>query len=483
MTDHTLAATEAAVVAMVGKAYMPPETMASAPEVTIEADKFEFDADFQTKITTHVLRDQDFMRKVAHLIKPEYFDNAGEAAIVNMALRFFAKFNSVPSPVTATALFKMDRESKVIRDDTRGIALDAMRAVYSNSADVGSSAFVAERVAEFARHQAVTQAILQSVDLLEKKQFDRIEEKIKIAVGVGINADSGEYDYFAKIEERTQERADRKLGIAPPTGITTGHTALDNLLYHKGWGRKELSVLLGGAKSGKTTGLVNFARAGALAGKKVLYVTLEVSAKILAERLDAAISDTYVKELLDRMHEVNGKIRMATPKDGCLKIHEFPSGSFTPNMLRALIERYKSPAIMPDGSVRDSIIFDLIVVDYADIMAPNQRTQDSIENSKSVYLDLRAIAFEENVAMLSATQGNRAGASATVLKAEHIADDYNKVRTVDIMISINMTDEERAEGICRLFFAASRNQEGGFTVFIKQDLAKMQFITSIVRVE
>jgi replicative DNA helicase len=70
-----------------------------------------------------------------------------------------------------------------------------------------------------------------------------------------------------------------------------------------------------------------------------------------------------------------------------------------------------------------------------------------------------------------------------VLKGEHVADDYNKVRTVDIMISINVTEEERANGEARLYFAASRNQEGGFTIFIKQELAKMKFIASIVRIE
>jgi replicative DNA helicase len=139
--------------------------------------------------------------------------------------------------------------------------------------------------------------------------------------------------------------------------------------------------------------------------------------------------------------------------------------------------------MMPDGSVAPPIQFDIVIVDYADIMAPDFRTQDTIENSKSVYLALRALAAEENVAMLTATQGNREGSKAVVLKGEHVADDYNKVRTVDIMISINVSDEERANGEARLYFAASRNQEGGMTVFIKQDLSRMKFIASIVRIE
>lgn len=456
---------------------------AASPLAAVGTDKFEFDAEFQTKVATHVLRDMEFMRKVGHLIKPEYFEHAGEAAMVNLALRFYAQFGALPSLIAARDWFKQDLAKKIIRADIRDAAVTAFKAIFAASADLANGNYVAERVAEFARHQAMSQAILASVDLLGRKQFDQIEEKIKLAVGVGIHVDSGEYDYFAKIDERTQERSDRKMGLLPETGITTGHLMIDNLLYHRGWGRRELSVILGGPKSGKTTALIHFARAASLAGKNVLYVTLEVAAKIISERLDASISNTLIKELLDHMHDVRGKVKALMPRAGALKIHEFPSGTFTPKMLRHLIERYKSPAMAIDGSVRPAIRFDLVVVDYADIMAPNVRTQDAIENSKSVYLDLRAIAFEENVAMLSATQGNREGARASVLSGLHVADDYNKVRTVDIMISINITDEERSLGEARLYFAASRNQEGGFVIFIKQCLAKMQFIESIIRVE
>lgn len=94
----------------------------------------------------------------------------------------------------------------------------------------------------------------------------------------------------------------------PPQGITTGHTAIDQLLYHRRWGKKELSVILGDAKSGKTTALINFTKTASLAGKNVLYVTCGVAAKIISERLDATMSDTELKNLMDKMHEVSGKI-------------------------------------------------------------------------------------------------------------------------------------------------------------------------------
>lgn len=478
---------EESVVAMVGARFSGtpslPDTLVAPPEYTLGAERFEFDEEFQTKVATHCVRDLEFMRKVGHLVKPEYFENLGEAAIVNMAQRFYQKYRSLPNAVTMKELFKEDLTAKIITADVKPVAAGAFRVVYQSDADLGNSDFYAEKVATFARHQAMSQTILNSVDWLTHKKFDKIETAVKAACNVGINSDGEEYDYYARIGERTQKRSDRRMGIGPPTGVTTGLLKLDELLYHKGWGKKELSVILGGAKSGKTTALINFAKAASLAGKNVLYVTLEVAAEIISDRLDASITDTEIKLLLDRMHDVKTKVEAITARSGALKIHEYPSGTFTPSQLEALIERYKSPVFMPDGTIRPAIQFDMVVVDYADIMAPDHRTNDPIENSKSVWLALRAIAFKENVAMLSATQGNREGARSTVLKAEHIADDYNKVRTVDILISINITDEERAASEARLYFAASRNQEGGFTIFIKQNLAKMKFIESIVRVE
>lgn len=469
--------------AMTGAGHTPAPASASSPEVLFGDEKFEFDSEFQTKVAIHAMRNLDFMRKIGHLLRPEYFENAGEGAMVNIALRYYKQYGTVPTVLAAKDFFASDLNAKVIRSDIKSAAMEAFKTCFLPGADLSDGTYIAEKVAEFARHQAISATILQSVELLGNKQFDKIAKSVKAACEVGINTNGEEYDYFDRIDERTAERADRLAGKLPPTGITTGHKLIDELLYHKGWGRKELSVILGGAKAGKTTFLINCAKAASLAGFNVLYVTCEVASRIIAERMDATMSDIEVKNLMTRMHDVAGKVKLTIPRAGKIKFAEYPSGTLTPSMLRALIETYKSPRMNPDGSVREPIQFDLIVVDYADIMAPDFRTQDSIENSKSIYLALRAIASEENVAMLSATQTNREGMKSTVATATHVADDINKVRTVDIMISINITDEERANGEARLYFAASRNQAGGFTIFIKQELEKMKFIASIIRVE
>lgn len=464
MSDELQIAEDAAVKAL-AHAY------GASTEVE-EVEKFDFDAEFQTKIAAHTVRDLDFMRRAAHLVRPEYFENVGEAALVNIALKFFQTYQSVPDAATMVTLLKEARESGILKGETMEAAKGVFRPLYASPLVGGN--YAAEKVAEFSRHQAVTRALLASVEQLGKKGgFEKIDDLMGKALSVGINEDGDEYDYWDKIVDRTEERVERAAGKLPPQGITTGNIRFDDLLYHKGWGKKELSIIMGGAKAGKTTALIGFAKAASLAGKNVLYVTLEVSAKIISERLDASISDTEMRELAKSIHDVRTKVQALQKRAGKLKIHEFPSGTFSPAMLRRLIERYKSKGIK----------FDLIVIDYADLMAPDFRYNDAIENSKGVYTGLRAVAFEEDVAMLSATQTNREGFKSSVAKAEHVAEDFNKIRIADLVISINITEEERANNEARLYFAASRNQESGFTIFIKQNVAKMKFMESILRIE
>ncbi len=155
---------------------------------------------------------------------------------------------------------------------------------------VTDKAFVEEKVVEFARKQAVSNAIVNSVPDLEAGNYAKIEARIKEAIAVGLNEEGVGYDFFAQALNRKLARIEKLTGKVPPTGITTGCKELDDLLYHRGWGRKELSLLMGGAKAGKTQALIHFGRIASFAKYNVLYVTLEVGKDIIADRLDASIS-------------------------------------------------------------------------------------------------------------------------------------------------------------------------------------------------
>lgn len=431
--------------------------------------KYEFDTAFQTKIAAMVCRDPRFVQRTDGLVEPAYFENQAEAQLVNLALEYYRKYKRIPAD---TNIFKQCIREAVTTGKLRtadvATMIPAMTRLWSE--DISDRDFVVDEVANFARYQALVQAFTESVGKLDLRDFKSIEKKISKALATGAHHDSLAYDLKKEIESRTSERKDIVAGTRAPAGITTGYPALDECLYHGGWGRGELAVLMGGAKAGKTGNLMQFGINAATAGKNVLYFTLEVSAKILGARADANISNTAFKDLKSNIIAVHDKVKKWADKAGQFIVHERPSGTCTVSDIRRLIERYKALGIL----------FDLVIVDYADIMAPERYTDSITENSKSVYVALRGLCQEENLAGLTATQTNREGFKAAVAKAEHVAEDFNKIRIADVIISINASEEEVKEGTARLYFAAMRNSAAGFSLRVTQDREKMQFIKTIV---
>ncbi len=235
---------------------------------------------------------------------------------------------------------------------------------------------------------------------------------------------------------------------------------------------KTHSFFANGLMSHNTTAIWDIGKRWSLMGKNVLGITLEVSQQILADRLDANISGVPMNQLEKQIKDVKTKLQLAEMRAGKFIIHEYGTNSLRPMDVEALIEDYRS----------QGVVFDAVVVDYLDIMAPNKWMPDAIANSKSVWEDMRAIAQNFDVVMLSATQLNRDGAKKTTADDTDVAEDYNKIRIADLVMSINATDEELAKGESRIYFAASRNQRGKFSVLIKNNMECMQFLTSVIEI-
>jgi len=436
---------------------------------TEEVKKYEFDLDFQTKIAACIVRDPEFNLRTEGLINPFYFENAGIAYIAELGLSYFRDYRKVATPVVFSNLIKDAVKSGKIRSDYVSDVRDAFMSSFKD--DISDAPYVADCVAEFARHRAFESAILKSVSLIEKRDFSAIEKVVNDAMNVGVHDDIEEYEYFDAIEHRTNKREDRLSGKKEEfDSISSGVPDLDKHLYWEGWGRKELTVFMGAPKMGKSQALAFFARNAALLGYSVLFVSLEVSKDIISDRIDASVSEVPMKDLVNRLGVVSKKVEDVAKTAGKLYVAEFPTGTLTCSALRRLINRHKSKGRK----------FDMVVVDYADIMAAEHRSRDPREDSKSIYVGLRAIAQMENVVMMTATQTNREGAKADVSRMEHVAEDFNKVRIADLVISINKTEEERMRDQARLYFAASRNQAGDFSLVINQDVACMQFITDVI---
>lgn len=430
--------------------------------------QYDFDAAFQAKIAALFLRDTTFALRTKDLIRPEYFTETSVGQLVRLVQDHVEVYKASPDLAVIPQLVRDAIAAKTLRkDEVEGLREVIKRAA---KADLASSNYVVDRVADFAKHQAIEQAFLASIPALEKGQFSKIAETMRQALSVGAVTDGDDYDYFEEIKNRTQVRKDLAAGKIVRDGISTGHSKIDAHLYHFGWGRKELSCIMGPAKSGKTLSLAEFSKNATLAGHNVLYDSLEVRKEIIAERLDAAISSVLMNQLHKSPDDVEAAVKALHAKAGQFKMRDHPSGTLKPSQLNRLIEKYRA----------DGVVLDMVTVDYADIMAAEYRSDNLIDNLRSIYIDLRAIAHEHNIAVLTATQTNREGAKAATAKATDVGDDWNKARTVDVMLGLAATEQEVQDGEARIAWLLSRNTEAGFQLRIKQDRSRGQFLTSVI---
>lgn len=443
-------------------------------EVSSEHDSvYSFDDSFQEKILSLCFRDPSFMKVTEGLIQPEFFGKDSHKVLIKIALDYYKNYKKSPHISVLSTIIKDAIADKKIRSDMIADVKDAIKSALKT--DISDGAFIKEKVCEFAKHKAIEGAIIKSVGYLESGKYEEIEKEVSKAVGVGLNEEDIGIDYYDDIDRRTKERLDFASGKIAKRGITSGYKEIDDLLYNNGWGRKELSVIMGPAKGGKSMSLGEFAKNASLAGYNVFYATCEVSRDIIVDRLDANITGTLMKGLKLSAEDVNRKFKaeLTGKAVGKLIISEHPSGALKVSQLRRIIDSWKNRGVN----------FDLIVVDYADIMCPERIGNDYRDDMRRIYIDLREVAFIYDAAVLTATQTNREGMKAITAKATDVAEDINKVRTLDVMIIIAATEAEKADGEMRLVFALNRNGPSDVTVTFQQERKYLRFLKKVLKVE
>lgn len=430
-----------------------------------------FKDDFKDKVLALQLRDDNFCQRVDGLILPSFFDSEIDRYVYSVALNHYNKYNAPPSPVAVSHTFKEDQSNNVVRKEFVSSISSKLKELYK--ADISDREFVIEKVAEFARKTATEKAVIEAAGILDSGgDILSILPMMQKALDVGSTDLSSAYDYKESIEKRSLIRKARVKGEIAYPSVTTGWKEMDRTLLRRGWGKGELSLYMAPSKGGKSAALIDHALRAAEKGFNVLLISLEVSTEIQTDRMDSNISGVKMSELEIYIDKVDERVRRWRDRAANLKCHEYPSGTYKVSDLRRLIKKYQAVGLQ----------FDLVVVDYADIMLSESKSVEGIDKSKQVLIDLRGLAQNENLAILSATQTNRSGASVDVITDIHVAEDYNKIRIADLVISINCNDIERTTGEARLFYAASRNQPA-HTITIKRDLSVMKHIKEIIDVK
>ena len=304
----------------------------------------------------------------------------------------------------------------------------------------------------FTRHKAIERAIIASADLLEKHNYGEVETLIKEAVQIGLARDMGT-DYFA------DPRA-RLMGLKDKNGqISTGWPSMDRRLFG-GMNRGELNIFAGGSGAGKSLFLANLGVNWALMGLNVVYLTLELSEALVSMRIDSMVTGIGTKEIFKDLDDVEMKVKMIGRKSGMLQIKYMPSGK-TVNDIRAYVKEYE---------IKVGKKVDVLLVDYLDLLMPIGK-KISAENlfvkDKYVSEELRNLAMEKKVLLVTAAQLNRGAVEEVEYDHSHISGGLSKIQTADNVFGIFTSRAMRERGRYQIQLMKTRSSSG---VGMKVDL-------------
>lgn len=409
-----------------------------------------------TKIILHnLLVNEDYLRKVKPFINPDYFEDLNEKNVYELISNHFDKYSSLPSEQSLSV--DVNNEQKISENSERlEETLDLVKELYKIKPNV-SYDWLVERTEKWCQHQAIYNAIAESMEILSDAKAKRknklgkgaIPELLTKALSVSFDPHIG-HDYSEQGDERYE------LYHQPLSRIPWGISDLDKIT-NGGIPNKTLSVLIGGVNVGKTLCLCSFAGHFAKSGLNVLYITLEISEQEVLKRIDANLLDVHIDEVFELpetsyMSKVN---KMKNNFLGKLIVKEYPTSTASADTFRHLLDELK---------LKKNFQPDIIIIDYLNICCSSRVR--SAEGSSYYYIkmiaeELRGLAGSYNTRILTATQFNRSGYGDTDPDMTDTAESFGLPQTADLMIAI--INNEQLETLNQYMLKQIKNRFGDST--------------------
>lgn len=413
---------------------------------------YRFEDSIQRGIIYLCKSDKDFFLQVLPLMKPSYFDALSHQNIFQSITDHYEKYKQLPNDdfIIEECKKKVKKIEHISEYKTELESVNSVDVSSLNNRD-----YLLEKVEDFAQHQAVAGALVESVDLLKDGKVDIIPTMLREAMNVGRSIDIGQ-SYFDDIDARYDRLTDDSHRVT----FKTPFPYMNEKVLEGGISKKELAMVVAPPGVGKSLYLVNQAAVAMAEGRNVLYISLEMSEDRVSQRLDSIITKVPQSRIRTDREEVKrrlGVVRKKYPNFGKLVIKEFPTKRCTVNALRAYLNQLKNFSEFEP---------DILIVDYLEIMS----TDSSVPEYKSQEMlaqELRGLAVENDLAVWTATQTNRQGKSVDIIKDTELADSYGKIRTCDFVISLNQNAEERDGGEGRVHVMKNRNGRPGDTFRIE----------------
>jgi len=394
-----------------------------------------FGKEFQTKAIAAILADRAFLERIYDILSPDFFEQDAQKWIVKKTTEYFIEYKNLIS------LTVIGAETSKLTDDVLKAAIQEQ--VKKSYKEITSSdlTYIKNEFLEFCKHQKIKSAISESIDLLKNKQFDTIKSKFDDALKAGLERNIG-HEYNTGLEQR--------MSASCRETVKTGWDIIDKAL-DGGMGKGELIFVVAPAGSGKSWVLTRAGMSAMKQGKNVLHFTMELNEEYVGLRYDSCFSGIPFQEVRTKPDIIAKSFKDVTGK---LVIKFFPLKTITAATLKAHVEH--TQMIL-------GIKFDLLVVDYADLLKSltTNKNSNSYSEGGAVYEELRAVAGELRIPILSASQSQRSQNSEEIIGAEGVADSYKKIMTGDFIFSLSRMTEDKLANTARIHIIKNRLGKDG----------------------
>ena len=385
-------------------------------------------------ILRSLLTNEEYLRKVVPFLKPNYFEGSLKVIFKQVAA-FVDKHNTLPT----LEAFRIDLEQNEKVSDDMFTEVSALLPEVFSSVDIDQE-FLLEKTENWCQERALHIAIMESINILDGKSEtmtkNAIPDILSEALGVAFDTNIG-HDYIDNAEDRFEfyNRVEDKL----PFDIE-----LLNKITKGGLPDKTLNIALAGTGVGKSLFMCHVGANALLQGKNVLYITMEMAEERIAERIDANLLDIPIDQL-DKMPKAmfTEKVNNLAKKTvGKLIVKEYPTGAAHVGHFRALLKELK---------LKRSFIPDIIFIDYLNICSSSRmKSMGGAINSytyiKAIAEELRGLAVEFGVPVLSATQTTRSGYGNSDPGLEDTSESFGLPATADLMFALVSNEELEQSG-------------------------------------
>jgi replicative DNA helicase len=414
-------------------------------------------------ILRNLVYNEDYSRKVIPFIQPEYFDQKSERVVFEEIVQFIVKYNSA---ITKEALgIEIENRTDLTETDVK----DIREICTSLNDSVVEKQWLLDTTEKWCRDRAIYLALMESIHIADgndgNKNRDAIPGILSDALAVSFDNNIG-HDYLQNYEERYEfyHRKEDKIEF---------DLEYFNKITKGGLPNKTLNIALAGTGVGKSLFMCHVASSALLQGRNVLYITLEMAEERIAERIDANLLNVPIQQLVDlpRSTFENKVTSLSKKTQGTLIIKEYPTASAHSGHFKALLNEL---------ALKKSFRPDIIFIDYLNICASSRHKPNGSANSysyiKSIAEELRGLAVEFRVPIVSATQTTRSGYGNSDVELTDTSESFGLPATADLMFALISTEE--LEGLGQIMVKQLKNRYNDPTVFkrfvVGIDRAKMR---------